>query len=150
MVFSRLVCRRGAQNASSILTLDKGTGESTRSALCIQDLPYNSHLCLPVYHIVKETIMDDYQIPQSKIVCVQVHIGYNCVAAYQRTLHTRLITFTCAICGKEVTQHRFPGSTPRYCSEECQKEGFRIKNCEGARRRRQTRRVQRSSNSSDG
>jgi hypothetical protein len=38
---------------------------------------------------------------------------------YQRTIRTRAVTFTCQRCGRMVTQQRFPGPTPRYCSDGC-------------------------------
>lgn len=46
------------------------------------------------------------------------------LAAYQRTIQMRLVTFPCAWCKQEVTQQRYPGK-PRYCSEACQQEAAR-------------------------
>jgi hypothetical protein len=45
--------------------------------------------------------------------------------AYSRMLTTRLVTFTCRQCGQQVSQQRFPGPTPRYCSEACKQEALR-------------------------
>lgn len=39
--------------------------------------------------------------------------------AYSRTIQTRPVTFVCARCQSTVTQQRFPGPTPRYCSAGC-------------------------------
>lgn len=47
-------------------------------------------------------------------------------AAYQRTIYARLVTFTCQQCGKQVSQQRFPGPTPRYCDEACKQESVRV------------------------
>lgn len=38
---------------------------------------------------------------------------------YQRTMTTRAITFTCQGCGQQVTQQRYPGPPPRYCTDRC-------------------------------
>ena len=45
--------------------------------------------------------------------------------AYSRTLTTRLVTFTCQQCGKQVSQQRFPGPRPRYCTEACKQKALR-------------------------
>ena len=39
--------------------------------------------------------------------------------AYSREVFTKLVTFTCIVCGDTVTQQRYPGHTPLYCSEGC-------------------------------
>jgi hypothetical protein len=49
----------------------------------------------------------------------------NSIPAYERVLHTRAVTFTCQRCGTTVTEQRFPGPTPRYCSEVCAQEARR-------------------------
>lgn len=36
-----------------------------------------------------------------------------------RRVKKRAVTFTCSICGKTVTQQRFPSHLPKYCSEVC-------------------------------
>lgn len=46
--------------------------------------------------------------------------------AYSRTLTTRLVTFTCQQCGKQVSQQRFPGPAPRYCTEACKQKARRV------------------------
>jgi hypothetical protein len=46
--------------------------------------------------------------------------------AYSRTLTTRLVTFTCRHCGKQVSQQRFPGPRPCYCTEACKQEATRV------------------------
>jgi len=60
--------------------------------------------------------------------------------AYQRTIRTRLITFTCAGCRQTVTQQCFPGPAPRYCSETCREEARRQKTLERVRLLRDRRR----------
>src|SRR5260370_40904726 len=47
--------------------------------------------------------------------------------AYQRMISTRQVTFVCIICGKTVTQQRYPGRSPSYCNETCEQEGRRKK-----------------------
>lgn len=47
--------------------------------------------------------------------------------AYQRMISTHEVTFVCAVCGKTVTQQRYPGRSPRYCSDSCEEEGRREK-----------------------
>jgi hypothetical protein len=42
--------------------------------------------------------------------------------AYTRTVSTREITFTCMVCKQTVTQQRYPGHTPLYCSDGCKGE----------------------------
>lgn len=37
--------------------------------------------------------------------------------AYRRVISLRSVTVTCATCGQEETQERYPGPQPRYCSE---------------------------------
>lgn len=39
------------------------------------------------------------------------------IPAYERVLHTRLVTITCAKCGKTVKEHHYPGAKPKYCAE---------------------------------
>jgi len=39
---------------------------------------------------------------------------------YTRTVTTRPVTFTCAVCARTLTQQRFPGPLPRYCGAGCQ------------------------------
>ena len=88
--------------------------------------------------------MADYQEFDIKVVSVYGDAQAkekNLIPAYQRTLRTRPIVFTCAICGKEVTQERFPSPRPHYCSEACETEGIRIKTRQRARRRREKKRV---------
>ncbi len=36
------------------------------------------------------------------------------IPAYERVLHTRLVTIICAKCGKTVKEHRYPGANPLY------------------------------------
>lgn len=45
--------------------------------------------------------------------------------AYSRTIRTRPVTFICAWCQKLVTQQRYPGPKPTYCSDTCKAEATR-------------------------
>jgi len=47
--------------------------------------------------------------------------------AYQRLMSTQQVTFVCAVCGKTVTQQRYPSRAPRYCGDPCEEEGRREK-----------------------
>lgn len=53
-----------------------------------------------------------------------------------RHVDAREVTFTCAHCGKTVTQWRFPGPLPKYCSDECKGEARREAQRELMRRKR--------------
>jgi hypothetical protein len=55
---------------------------------------------------------------------------------YTRTITTRPLTFTCRWCRRTVTQQRFPGPLPAYCSEECTAEAKREQTRERVRRYR--------------
>jgi hypothetical protein len=55
---------------------------------------------------------------------------------YTRTITTRPLTFTCRWCQRTVTQQRFPGPRPVYCSEECKTEARREQTRERVRRYR--------------
>ena len=41
------------------------------------------------------------------------------ITPHQRSIKTRFVTFTCVACLENVTQERFPGRQPSYCSEDC-------------------------------
>ncbi|HKO23200.1 MAG TPA: hypothetical protein VJY65_00510 [Chloroflexota bacterium] len=55
---------------------------------------------------------------------------------YRRTIQTRAVTFTCQQCGQTVTQQRYPGPTPRYCTAWCQRLATRASTRERVRRLR--------------
>ncbi len=79
----------------------------------------------------------------SKRVRVQGHASARtvwCVPSYTREIATRPIWFTCAWCQATVTQQRFPGPLPAYCSEDCQKEAQRAQTRERVRRYRERQR----------
>ncbi len=62
---------------------------------------------------------------QSKRVRVQGYASARTVwgvPSYTREIATRPIRFTCAWYQATVTQQRFPGPLPAYCSEDCKKE----------------------------
>lgn len=84
----------------------------------------------------------DHTEYQSKVVAVygdHVAKEKNRIPAYERVIETREITFECEICKKSVTQERFP-SRNLYCSEECQREGRRIKTRKRVQKLREKRR----------
>lgn len=62
--------------------------------------------------------------PRSQVVTQARAHG---LPAYQRTIKTRLVSFTCVQCGKHVEMQRYPGPLPRYCSENCEQEATRAK-----------------------
>jgi hypothetical protein len=66
----------------------------------------------------------------------------NRIPAYQRQLSTRPVTFTCVVCQRKLTQERYPGPTPRYCSEECFTKHEKERNEERVRKQREKRREQ--------
>lgn len=47
------------------------------------------------------------------------------VVTYQRLMQTKPVTFVCESCHQKVTQQRYPGPMPRYCSEPCKQEAIR-------------------------
>ena len=61
--------------------------------------------------------------------------------AYQRMISTRRVTFVCTICGKTMTQHRYPGRSPSYCGETCEDEGRRKKTQERVKKLRAHRKM---------
>jgi hypothetical protein len=64
---------------------------------------------------------------------------------YRRTIQTRAVTFTCQGCGRQVTQQRYPGPPPRYCSEWCRYRAQRAQTRERVRRLRARRHDQEQS-----
>ncbi len=80
---------------------------------------------------------------QSKRVRVQGHASARTVwgvPSYTREIATRPIRFICAWCENTVTQQRFPGPLPAYCSEDCTKEAQRAQTRERVRRYRERQR----------
>jgi len=63
----------------------------------------------------------------------------NPVPAYQRQLSTRPVTFICIVCKKSVTQERYPGPAPKYCSDECRAEHAAQRNEERVHKQREKR-----------
>jgi len=81
--------------------------------------------------------------PHSKRVRVRGHASARTVwgvPSYTREIATRPIRFTCAWCQDTVTQQRFPGPRPAYCSEDCTKEAQRAQTRERVRRYRERQR----------
>lgn len=68
------------------------------------------------------------------------------VRASPRSLQPRLVTFTCAQCGRSVTELRAPGPRPSYCSASCEQEARRAQ----TRQRVQRWRARRESGSGAG
>ncbi len=59
--------------------------------------------------------------------------------AYQRQVSTRPVTFQCIVCKQTVTQERFPGPTPKYCSDACAASALEARNEERVRKQREKR-----------
>lgn len=55
---------------------------------------------------------------------------------YRRTITTRSVTFTCRRCARTVTQQRFPGPVPRYCSDWCRASAQRAHTRDRVRQQR--------------
>ncbi len=76
---------------------------------------------------------------QHKRVRVRGHASAHTVwgvPSYTREIATRPIRFTCAWCQETVTQQRFPGPVPAYCSEDCKVAAQREQTRERVRRYR--------------
>lgn len=63
-------------------------------------------------------------------------------AAYSRQVFTRPITFTCIVCEQTVTQQRYPGHTPLYCSDACQEERVVARTRERVARHREKKKAE--------
>jgi len=59
--------------------------------------------------------------------------------AYMRQVSTRPVTFQCITCKQTVTQERFPGPTPKYCSDACATRALEERNEERVRKQREKR-----------
>jgi hypothetical protein len=57
--------------------------------------------------------------------------------AHRRLVASRPVTFTCLLCNEAVTQERFPGPRPRYCSAPCRDQARRDRQRALMRRRRE-------------
>lgn len=62
--------------------------------------------------------------------------------AYSRTVSTRLVTFTCIVCEQTVTQQRYPGHTPLYCSDACKEERVAARTRERVARHREKKKAE--------
>ena len=62
--------------------------------------------------------------------------------AYSREVFTRPVTFTCIVCGETVTQQRYPGHTPLYCSDACKDERVAERTRERVARHREKKRAE--------
>jgi len=58
------------------------------------------------------------------------------IPGYTRTVKSRTVSFTCHWCNDRVTQERFPGPPPAYCSPSCKQEARREQTRERVRRYR--------------
>lgn len=63
------------------------------------------------------------------------------IPAYTREIATRSVTFACQWCGRTVTQHRFPGPLPAYCSDTCKADAQREQTRQRVRRYRERQRA---------
>lgn len=60
--------------------------------------------------------------------------------AYTRRSEAKPVTFTCAICGQEKTEYRYPGFKPMYCSDTCYDQAARARNERRVAQQREKRR----------
>ena len=99
------------------------------------------HYCLIVQIIVMEenTIPDRELIPQQTIRV----FGQAEKPAYERTVSMREVMFTCVVCQQQMTQLRYPGPLPRYCSPDCRAVQAQVLNQERVRKQREKRRAAR-------
>jgi pyruvate-formate lyase-activating enzyme len=58
---------------------------------------------------------------------------------YTRTVTARLIAWRCEWCSNEEEEYRYPGPTPRYCSDKCRHEAQNSLAAGDMRRRRAAR-----------
>jgi SNF2 family DNA or RNA helicase len=70
------------------------------------------------------------------------------LAAYERVVEQRLVTFTCAQCHTTVTQWRYPSRGPSYCRDECRDEVHKKQTRERVRRYRERKAAQQGENPS--
>ena len=61
--------------------------------------------------------------------------------AFQRMISTQEVTLVCTVCEKTVTQQRYPGRRPQYCSAPCEEEGRREKKRERVKKLRARQRM---------
>lgn len=80
------------------------------------------------------------QLVPSQIVEV---FGQSQEQAYSRIVPMREVTFNCCICGRTVTQLRYPSRLPRYCSDTCKAEREEQRNEERVRKQREKRQRER-------
>jgi hypothetical protein len=96
--------------------------------------PINDHLELVLYpetrqiHVRRRrkegSTQEQERTPASNTVAV---VGSGAAPAFYRERATRPVSFTCQWCTKTVTQQRYPGPLPSYCSETCEQEAQREK-----------------------
>ena len=84
--------------------------------------------------------MSRKQLVPSQIIEVY---GQSQEQAYSRIVPMREVTFTCRVCGKTVTQLRYPSRLPRYCSDICKAEREEQRNEERVRKQREKRQRER-------
>lgn len=65
--------------------------------------------------------------------------GNSSELAYQRRSEARPTTFTCIMCGEIKTEYRYPGTTPKYCSDTCYAQAAEERNEERVRKQREKR-----------
>ncbi len=101
------------------------------SSTTITQPPRNTHAPIPSTRTVESTAPTLTPTPSQPAQAqparkrVEVPAAAQPRAAYQRTIHTRPVIFTCRECGATVSQQRFPGPQPRYCSETCKQKAMR-------------------------
>lgn len=66
--------------------------------------------------------------------------GSSPTLAYKRRSEARPVTFTCAVCGQEKTEYRYPGFQPQYCSGACSTQATEERNEKRVAQQREKRR----------
>lgn len=69
------------------------------------------------------------------------HHWYSVISGYTREVRTHQVTFTCQWCGERVTQQRWPGRPPAYCTDDCRRDAEREQTRERVRRHRAAKRA---------
>jgi len=80
----------------------------------------------------------EYDTPRQQTIAVFTDRA-DTAPAYRRTVQTHAVMFTCHSCGCVVTQQRYPGQAPCYCSTACKQEAVRDQARERMRRWRARR-----------
>jgi hypothetical protein len=59
--------------------------------------------------------------------------------AYSRCISAKPVKYTCAWCGQEKMEYRYPGKKPGYCSEFCRQRAAEERNAQRVKKQREKR-----------